>query len=141
MLVLCAVGAEEPTPEIGNKDYTVIYDGDCQVCARTVRLLREWDGGRRMEFVPSQAPGVRERYSWIPDANFAESMQVIAADGRAFQGARGFEEILSALPQGRLVTWIFAIPLVRPIAERFYRWFARNRDKLGCSDHCALPPL
>jgi len=27
---------------------------------------------------------------------------------------------------------------VRPLADGFYRWFARNRYKLGCSEHCAV---
>ena len=26
----------------------------------------------------------------------------------------------------------------RPLADRFYKWFARNRYKLGCGDHCQL---
>jgi predicted DCC family thiol-disulfide oxidoreductase YuxK len=27
---------------------------------------------------------------------------------------------------------------VRPLAEKFYRWFARNRYRLGCGEHCQL---
>ena len=28
---------------------------------------------------------------------------------------------------------------MRPLVDRFYRWFARNRYKLGCGVHCAVP--
>ena len=55
-----------------------------------------------------------------------------------WQGAAALEHIIDALPKGRLITWIFSIPFVRPLAERFYRWFAMNRYHLGCGEHCQL---
>jgi len=68
-------------------------------------------------------------------------MQVIrASDGRTWQGAAAIEEIINAMPKGWLISWIFRIPFVRPLAERFYRWFARNRYRLGCGEHCAVKP-
>jgi predicted DCC family thiol-disulfide oxidoreductase YuxK len=35
---------------------------------------------------------------------------------------------------------VFSIPFARPLAERFYRWFARNRYRLGCGEHCSFKP-
>jgi predicted DCC family thiol-disulfide oxidoreductase YuxK len=35
---------------------------------------------------------------------------------------------------------VFAIPFARTLADRFYRWFARNRYRLGCGEHCAMHP-
>jgi predicted DCC family thiol-disulfide oxidoreductase YuxK len=29
---------------------------------------------------------------------------------------------------------------VRPLVDKFYRWFARNRYRLGCGDHCSVRP-
>jgi predicted DCC family thiol-disulfide oxidoreductase YuxK len=40
------------------------------------------------------------------------------------------------MPKGKLVSWVFKLPYARPLAERFYRWFARNRYRLGCGEHC-----
>jgi predicted DCC family thiol-disulfide oxidoreductase YuxK len=37
-----------------------------------------------------------------------------------------------------LISWMFKIPFVRPLVDRFYRWFARNRYRLGCGEHCAV---
>jgi predicted DCC family thiol-disulfide oxidoreductase YuxK len=48
------------------------------------------------------------------------------------------EELLDALPRGWLISWVFHIPFARAVAERVYRWFARNRYRLGCADHCAV---
>jgi len=126
--------------EAGRK-YTVIYDGHCKVCSRLVKLLTRWDRNRQLEIVPSQRPGVQQRFPWIPARSYLDSIQVIRnADGKTWQAAAALEELLNTLPKGRLISWLFKIPFVRPLADRFYRWFARNRYKFGCGDHCAVRP-
>jgi predicted DCC family thiol-disulfide oxidoreductase YuxK len=119
--------------------YTVIYDGDCKVCGRMVKLLTRWDRGHDLEIIPSQTRGVRERFPWIPAQAYIDSIQVIRTrDGRTWQAALALEELLNVLPKGRLISWLFKVPFVRPLADRFYRWFARNRYKMGCGEHCAV---
>jgi predicted DCC family thiol-disulfide oxidoreductase YuxK len=119
--------------------YTVIYDGHCRVCGRMVRVLAKWDANRELEIIPSQTSGVRERFPWIPSRAYVDSMQVIRTrDGKTWQGAAALEELLTVLPRGKLISWMFKIPFVRPLVDRFYRWFARNRYRLGCGEHCAV---
>ncbi len=119
--------------------YTVIYDGDCGVCSRSVKLLAKWDRNQDLEIIPSQTPGVCERFPWIPPRAYVESIQVIrCSDGRTWQAAAALEELLNVLPKGRLISWLFSIPFARPLADRFYRWFARNRYRMGCGEHCAV---
>jgi predicted DCC family thiol-disulfide oxidoreductase YuxK len=93
-----------------------------------------------MQVVPSQSPGVQARFPWIPARAYRESLQLIGPGGKTWQGAAALEQLLNILPRGRLVSWVFSIPLVRGAADRFYRWFARNRYKLGCGEHCQLRP-
>jgi predicted DCC family thiol-disulfide oxidoreductase YuxK len=31
-------------------------------------------------------------------------------------------------------------PLVGWLADKFYRWFARNRYRFGCGEHCQYRP-
>ncbi len=133
-------GQEEASPSLG-RAYTVVYDGDCKVCTRLSRMLQKWDGGRMLEVVPSQQPGVTARFPWIPTHAYAEALQMVAADGTTWQGAAAVEQLLTVLPRGRLIAWVFKIPFVRTIADRFYRWFARNRYRLGCGAHCQSRPL
>ena len=121
-----------------HRPWVVIYDGNCNVCGKLVRALIAWDRHRTLEIVPSQRPGIRERYPQIGAQAFAESVQVVGPDGSVSQGAAAVEHVLDALPKGWLITWLFSIPFVRPLAERFYRWFARNRYHLGCGEHCTL---
>jgi predicted DCC family thiol-disulfide oxidoreductase YuxK len=35
---------------------------------------------------------------------------------------------------------VFSLPGVRAAGDSFYRWFARNRYRLGCGEHCAYHP-
>ncbi len=123
------------------RPYTVIYDGHCKVCGRMVEALAKWDKNRELEIIPSQAPGVRARFPWIPARSYVESVQVVrTSDGRTWQAAAALEQLLKVLPKGRLIAWLFKIPFVRPLVDRFYRLFARNRYKFGCGDHCAVRP-
>lgn len=135
----------EPIPApVGDpsRRYTVIYDGHCKVCGRLVTLLTKWDRRKELEIIPSQTPGVHARFPWIPARSYVESVQVIRnSDGRTWQAASAIEELLDVLPKGWLISWLFRIPFVRPLADKFYRWFARNRYKLGCGDHCQVREL
>lgn len=122
------------------RPYTVVYDGDCRVCTRLSNVLRTWDRRRELEVVAFQTPGVTARFPWIPAKAYEEALQLIGPAGRTWQGAAAIEQLLTILPKGKLVSWLFKIPFVRTIADRFYRWFARNRYRLGCGEHCQLRP-
>jgi predicted DCC family thiol-disulfide oxidoreductase YuxK len=123
------------------RPYTVVYDGTCKVCGRLVALLTRWDRGQELEIVPSQGFGVQARFPWIPARAYAEAVQLIGPGGHTWQGAAAIEQLLNILPKGKLAAWIFRIPFVRPLADRFYKWFARNRYKMGCGEHCQSRPL
>ena len=134
---------ESVAPTIGEpgRPYTVIYDGHCKVCGRLVKLLTKWDKQHILEIAPSQAPGVQARFPWIPPRAFAEALQMIARDGTTWSGAASIEQLLDVLPKGKLISWLFSIPFARRLADKFYRWFARNRYRLGCGEHCQSRPL
>ena len=119
-----------------------MYDGACKVCQGLVRRLAKWDTGGVFEIIPSQGQGVHVRFPWIPPRAYVQSVQLVRrSDGRTWQGAAALETIIDQLPKGKLITWIFSIPFVRPAAEWLYRWFARNRYRLGCGEHCQFRPL
>ena len=133
-------GGGEASPGLG-RAYTVVFDGDCKVCTRLTKVLTAWDTRRQLEIVSSQQPGVSARFPWIPARAYADALQLIAADGTTWQGAAAIEQLLQVLPRGRWIAWIFHVPFARTLADRFYRWFARNRYRLGCGAHCQSRPL
>jgi predicted DCC family thiol-disulfide oxidoreductase YuxK len=103
-----------------------------------VNVVRKWDTRHEIEIVPYQSAGVTSRFPWIPSRAFTEAMQLIgpSPENATWQGAAALEELLTVLPRGRWISWIFKIPFARTLADRFYRWFAKNRYRLGCTDHC-----
>ncbi len=122
---------------LSGRPYTVVYDGCCKVCKKLVAALINWDRKGKLEILPSQTPTLAARYPWIPAPAYLESVQFIEnRNGTTWQGAAALEHIIDVLPKGQLITWIFSIPFVRPLAEKFYRWFAKNRYRLGCGEHC-----
>ena len=127
---------EPGAPAALGRPYTVVYDGTCKVCVPLAKLLVKWDRKHVLEVVPSQQPGVMARFPWIPPTAYAQALQLVGPGGRTWQGAAAIEQLLDVLPKGRLISWIFSIPGVRRLADRFYKWFARNRYKLGCGKHC-----
>lgn len=131
--VISAVSSRRP--------YTLVYDGDCRVCSRIARGIRAWDRRHQIEVVPSQDDGVMERFPWIPAHAFREALQLVGPGGRTWQGAAATEQLVSVLPRGRWIAWVFHVPFVRALADRFYRWFARNRYHLGCAEHCQTRPI
>lgn len=122
------------------RPYTVVYDGQCKVCNRLVTLLNRWDRRQELEVIPSQNTSVHARFPWIPPQAYAEAMQLIGPGGRTWQGAAAIEELLRILPLGGALAWVFRVPLVGTLIDRFYRWFARNRHRFGCGEHCQLRP-
>ena len=130
----------QPAAEGSGRPYTVVYDGMCKVCTRLSNVLRRWDKGQ-LEVVASQSPGVMARFPWIPPDAYAQALQLIGPGGKTWQGSAAIEQLLNILPRGRLISWVFRIPFIRGLADRFYRWFARNRYRLGCGEHCQSRPL
>jgi predicted DCC family thiol-disulfide oxidoreductase YuxK len=108
---------------------------------RLSRALRSWDRRRDFEIVASQSAGVMARFPWIPARAYADALQLIASDGTTWQGAAAIEQMLRVLPRGRAIAWVFHVPFIRGIADRAYKWFARNRYRLGCGEHCQARPL
>lgn len=120
----------------GEGPWVVVYDGQCDVCNRMVGAIRARDRYARFELVPYQNEGVRRRFPAIPPEDFERAVQLIGPDGVRWQGAAAVERILRILPKGRRIAWLFRLPLVRPVAEIAYTWFARRRHRFGCGTHC-----
>jgi len=140
-IVRFVFGGQEGTSAGLGRPYTLVYDGACRVCTRLVGLLERWDRERVLEIVPSQNTSVHARFPWIPAEAYAESVQLIGPGGQTWQAAGAIEQLLSILPRGGWIAWVFKLPLMGRAADRFYRWFARNRYRFGCGEHCQYRPL
>ena len=132
--------AETPSAGLG-RPYTLVFDGMCKICNPLANVVRKWDSRHRIEVVPSQANGVRARFPWIPAVAYTQAIQLVGPGGETWQGAAAVEQLLTVLPRGRWISWVFHVPFVRTLADKVYRWIARNRYRMGCGDHCQSRPL
>jgi len=110
---------------------TLIYDGDCGFCRRSVDLLQRWDREQRIALIPFQDQARMAAFG-IPLPALAAAMHLIlpAPDGRVLAGADAVPELLRLLPGKRLLAWGFRVPGVLPVARRLYAWIARRRHCL-----------
>ena len=110
---------------------TLIYDGDCGFCRRSVDLLQRWDREQRIALVPFQDQA-RVAGFGISLPALAAAMHLILPppDGRVLAGADAIPELLRLLPGKRWLAWGFRVPGVLPVARRLYAWIARRRHCL-----------
>lgn len=141
-VVRFTVTGQSQSPSTGlGRPYTLVFDGACRMCTRLSQVLHRWDSKQRIEVTALQNPGVMARFPWIPERAYAQAIQLVGPGGETWQGAAAVEQLLTILPRGRWIAWIFHVPFVRALADRVYRWVARNRYRLGCGEHCQSRPL
>ena len=120
-----------------NRQFRILIDGECPVCRREGEFLRWLDGGRgRLVIEDITAEGFDPaRYGTTMDALMGQIHGVTPA-GTVLTGMAVFRYAYDALGLG----WILAPtawPIIKPIADAGYRWFARNRWRLtGRRDRC-----
>jgi predicted DCC family thiol-disulfide oxidoreductase YuxK len=120
---------------------TVLYDGECRLCASSKARLERWKSADRLRFVPIQSPEARLLAPDVPEAELRGAMHVLE-DGRVWSGADGWFRLMRLAPlRLRWIGWVTPRWIARPV----YRWVARNRyqwfGKVGCAEGaCAVPP-
>lgn len=125
-------------------EFRVLYDGECPLCAREIGMLRRLDAGRgRLDLEDIAAPGFDPARYGTTLHELMARIHGVLPDGTRVEGVEVFRRAYSAVGLGWLVAptrW----PLLRPLADAAYRWFARNRLRLtgrrdACtSDRCAV---
>src|SRR5437879_5536028 len=93
---------------------TLFYDGECGFCRDAVAVLSRWDREGRIELIPFQ-DAARVAQFGLPLPALAAAMHLAVP------------ELGRLLPGKRWLTWLFAVPGVRPIARRAYAWIAARR--------------
>lgn len=116
--------------------HTVLYDGSCPLCQRAITLLRGWDREGRLAFLPSESPRVEAEFHWISQEKLAEALHLVGVGNETWAGAEAVEELMRILPGFRWAAWMFRLPFARTLARFGYRQVAKNRNVLGCDEHC-----
>jgi len=107
-----------------------------------VRWVRSQDARGRIEVLPSQLPGVLERFG-LTREQAAREVWAFDATGRVWSGADAIFlalELLGGPWKG--VAAASRLPLIKPLAGPAYYWFARHRHffaRWGVSPECEDP--
>ena len=123
----------------------IFFDGHCPLCSKEARGYQRRDRLGRLEFVDIAAPGFDAAAYGLDAERINEVMHARTADGVVHTQVDAFRTIWRALPGSigtRVALGVLAIPGMLPVANVFYRMFARNRYRLTgrCVDGvCALP--
>jgi predicted DCC family thiol-disulfide oxidoreductase YuxK len=126
-------------------EITVLFDGDCPLCRREVAFLRGRDpDGAAARFEDIAAPGFDAARYGRSRAELMARIHGVLPDGTPVEGVEVFRRVYAAVGLGWLVAptrW----PLLRPLCDAAYRWFARNRLPLtgrgrACDEHACTPP-
>lgn len=110
--------------------FTILIDGDCPLCRGEARLLRRLDRGRgRLAMLDIASPSFDPIAIGRTHEEVMGAIHGVTADGAVVTGMEVFRRAYAAVGLGWLVAptgW----PLIRPVVDRLYRWFAANRLRL-----------
>ena len=123
--------------------YTVIYDGNCNLCTTLVQLLEKLDGGERFRYVPMQDEGVLQGYNVTPKSCELGMILIDETDGdRRWQGSDAAEEIGKLLPGGEIFVNAYrSLPGMKSTGDRVYEAVRDNRyDWFGQRDRTYRSP-
>jgi len=120
-----------------NPRYTVIYDGTCGMCSKSVRRIRKMDRVGVFDYVPYQAPDLLARFPKLNLEACEREIFVVTPAGDIRGGPEGVAEILKACGW-KVTPALMTAPGMRWFARRVYNLIAENRKAIGGT--CELPP-
>ncbi len=120
-------GAMAPVDTKASWQIRVLYDGDCPLCSREIRLLEKLDRGRgRIQFEDIVDPSFDPARYGVDAGRLMARIHGVLPSGALIEGVEVFRRAYAAVGLG----WLLAPtrwPGLRRVADWAYRVFARNR--------------
>lgn len=115
----------------------VLYDGECPICVKEISLLQFLQRNRaeKVDFVDISLPEYDGTKYGVSYEIAMEEMTVIDTNNKIHRGVPAFTVMYSAVGLGWLGRFI-SLPLIRPVMDRAYVMFARNRLKWTGREGC-----
>jgi predicted DCC family thiol-disulfide oxidoreductase YuxK len=121
----------------------VLFDGACPLCRREAAIWQRLDHGRgRIALVDISSADFQASDYGVSLAQAMTEIHGILPSGAVVRGMEVFRRAYAAVGLGWLLAPT-AWPLLRPLFDRGYRWFARNRLWLTrrsglCTNACTV---
>ena len=106
---------------------TLIYDGECEFCARMARWVERRDRRGQVSVRPNQAAGLIESLGLTED-EVGRAAWAVEGSGKKFEGAAAINRVLRELGGGwAFLGSLYLVPPVRWVEDRYYGRVARKR--------------
>jgi len=108
----------------------LFYDGHCPLCVKEIALLRQRDHRGLLQLEDIHAPDFCERYPQLDPLEAEKILHGLDASG---QWLRGLDVTVKAWQLVNHHRWLGMTrwPLIRPVADMAYRFFARHRKTIA----------
>jgi predicted DCC family thiol-disulfide oxidoreductase YuxK len=109
----------------------MIFDGDCEFCARWVHRWRKATGDG-VEYLPFQNPRVAKQFPELAREELATSVHLVECNGDVFIGAEAALRVLATNPRKQhWFRWYQRSSVFAGFAERAYQFVAGHRGFLS----------
>jgi predicted DCC family thiol-disulfide oxidoreductase YuxK len=119
---------------------TLVFDGACGFCTRSVRLLKALDRNGRVTAVPFQKTGTPASVGLTLEECKA-SVWAIAPDGGYYRGAEAVNALVAAALGTAVPLLLYYLAGIRQLQDFIYWVVASNRSRLpGDRPYCTQHP-
>ena len=118
-----------------NESGWVIFDGSCNFCLARIDELKQRDTQHRLQYIARQAEETEKLFPQVKDRRLDDGILFVNSAGRVSVAADAMFEICRRLPSLKGFTWLYQIPLLKPIFRSIYLLIATNRKRLGQTCH------
>ncbi len=115
---------------------TVLYDGHCVFCRRSVQRLQRWTPPGRFAWVSFREEGVLEGLPQVSAPECEKALQLVTVEGEVLAGMAAVVEVLKVRWWGSILRWIYLLPGIGIILDAVYTFIARNRFRIAGRDAC-----
>ncbi len=119
------------------KKLTVIFDGDCVLCRRSVHWLQKQRTHVEVTTTPALRPETLAEYGQIP--GYGDNMVVVSDDGRSWVGPPdAYLVVMWAVRGTRALSYLLSLPGLKTLTGLVFQFIAGNRHLIGqmAGDRC-----
>ncbi|WP_299322746.1 thiol-disulfide oxidoreductase DCC family protein [Parasphingopyxis sp.] len=116
-------------PDFDDSQPLIVFDGDCVLCSRSMRLILRFDRARRFRLTPAQGEIGQALYRHLGLPTDAFETYLLIADGRIYQRSTAVAQIARRLGWPWKAGAALAI-IPRPVRDALYNLVARHRYRL-----------
>ena len=119
---------------------TVIFDGECGFCRRSITWGKRLDWLHRMEWRARLEPGLQEAFPQLSGEETQRRIVSIRQDGKTYGGFFAMRDVMIHLPLTCVPALVLYVPGMSLLGVPVYQWIATHRDRFGGkSEHsCSL---